>query len=191
MKHIFQEGDLLWSEVSILAQAIISRWKLNVHARGQLSRDLELLGRVCPCVKLENTFRHDWMIQNGQFNDSCVFEECAASVSMPDVRYLYDDLFVVRIEQIVFGHAYQIAQAHAKNIGKTSAFLDVARHLRNGAFHNNKFFFKRGEPRGIPTWRTLQITKSLEGQTVFGHADGVISLGDVPVLMSDIMNELR
>jgi len=194
MKHTFKKRDLFWSEASVLVQAAVSRWRLNSHARNYLIHNAELWGKVCHCVRLENTSRHEWMVQNGQFNDTCSFEECDPSGDRKDAGYLYDDIFIIRLEQIIFGHAFEIAKARAKekwpDKKRWPEILEVGRHLRNGAFHNNKFIFKAKEPRGNPSWRSLHITKDLEGQSVFGHAHGVISLGDVPVLMADMMKEL-
>ena len=194
MKYAFRKGDLFWPDISVLVQVIVGRWMLNTHTRSQLIGGAEFPGKVCSWIKLESTSRHEAMLQQGQFNDTCCFADCTPSGDRPDPRYFCDDDFVIRLQQIVFGHAFEKAKARAQQKWPKQEdwppILDVARHLRNAAFHDNRFFFKSKEPRGAPTWRTLQITKALAGQIAFGNACGTIGLGDVPVFLAEMMREL-
>jgi hypothetical protein len=194
MTHVFHRGELFWTEASILAQAIVSRWMLNQNAQAQYINGVDLPGKVCGNVRLENGGRHLHMVQCGQFNEDCSFTEVAPSGGRFASPSLLDDIFLIRLEQIVFGHAFEEAKVLARR--KWGAYrnwpllLQVGYHLRNGAFHGNSFFFKDDRIMGSPSWRSLNITLGLAGQPVFGQSHGVIGLGDVPVLLSEIRNEL-
>jgi len=59
------------------------------------------------------------------------------------------------------------------------------RHIRNSCFHGNKFYFKRGQPRGTPSWRGLTIYRALQGTSVFPR---FLAPADALHLLEDISN---
>lgn len=191
-KYTFQRSDLFWSDVSVLAQAVVSRWKLNQHARSQLINDIELPGVVCQSVRLENTSRHEYTLTHGQFADQCVFVETPSRRGRPEPGFLLSDEFLLRLQQIVLGHAFQsvrcsIESRFGQDPNAWPPIFNVARHLRNGAFHDNKFDIRNTTD---VTWRTLHITRDLDGCVAFGNATGKIGLGDIPLILADMKEEL-
>lgn len=190
----FKQGDVFWDVVSVYTQAVTSRWRINRHAsvmRALQGKDLALPGVSCSCT-LINPCRHEYAAQNGYFDDSCVFAEAGPSPVRPEIQFLFNDRFLLLQQQICFGHAFELAKAllHPKPRNEWPTVFEVAFHLRNGAFHGNRF---RIDSRINPpaAWRTLSITKELNGKPAFGNADGVIGLGDIPILLADMRDALK
>lgn len=65
---------------------------------------------------------------------------------------------------------------------------EFVRHCRNAAAHKGYFNLLHGEPKRIAKWRTLEITKSLNGKSLFADSSdsGFLELGDVLFLLWDI-----
>ena len=194
MRHVFTRNGLFWTELSIFAHALIMRWRFNQHARSQVGNGINLPGKICRNVLLESVSRHEWQIQHGQFDDECVFTEKEPYGSIPTSTYLLDDIFIIRLEQIVFGQAFEFAKPLARiRWGPRRSWdpiMEVGWHIRNAAFHDNVFNVTSDNINGTPSWRSLNITAALNGKPVFGHSSGIIGIGDIPLLLSDIKYKL-
>ena len=59
----------------------------------------------------------------------------------------------------------------------TGPLWEFLRHCRNAAAHGGKFHFLHGEPKRPATWRTLEITRGLQGSALFQGHDGMGFLG--------------
>lgn len=65
---------------------------------------------------------------------------------------------------------------------------EFLRHLRNAAAHGGSFELRGREPRHPAHWRSLAITRELNGRALFAApvATGFIGIGDVLHLLADI-----
>jgi len=73
-----------------------------------------------------------------------------------------------------------------KCLNKTEIFK-FAKHIRNGAAHNNSFNFKKCLKKPL-RWRNKIINNSLQGEEVF---PSFITIGDLIVLISDISEIIK
>lgn len=64
-------------------------------------------------------------------------------------------------------------------------------HCRNAAAHKGYYNFLHGEPKQLAKWRSLEITKALQGNPLFPDPprEGFLGVGDVLYLLSDIEKE--
>ncbi|MDD4871299.1 MAG: hypothetical protein PHR77_12130 [Kiritimatiellae bacterium] len=192
MKYKFNDKRKLWPEICTLLEAIVTKRYILGYG---LVTDV-LRGRYC-CLKIING-SHIFRIisKNNQKLVDCIFEEQPIP-SKPSFSPSYDNEYFQRLQQIVFGHAFERLLPEIKekwpsinrpywNREKAPAPIDFCFHIRNGCFHGNKFNIM-SEVHG-KTWREATIDKDINGQKVMGLNDGFLGLADVIVLMYDFEN---
>lgn len=99
--------------------------------------------------------------------------------------------------QQLLGHCWEILK-HNNLIPvpeKAGTVFEFYRHVRNGAFHGNRFFFEKGKPPFRAEWQDLAITEDLHEKRVFRDSlkekEFFLNYGDPLLLLSDVSELLR
>lgn len=111
------------------------------------------------------------------FNEAVELKEKDSKINAETKFYLVN---TARIMSIAIYDILIFSEYH-KYIQREEIFRFV-KHIRNGAAHNNKFYFS-SSLTNIVTWRDLRITDSLKGKGVFPE---FISPQHLIFLMKDI-----
>lgn len=96
--------------------------------------------------------------------------------------------------QQLVGHCWEILNENAliPCPEKAGPLLEFFRHIRNGAYHRNRFYFdnKKQAPPFPAKWRKLEITATLQGHRVFRdnlkEQDFFLNFGDPLYLLADV-----
>lgn len=192
----FLPSDLLWPDLSVFVEAIVTKWEYCQPLQGQLAGNAEFHGRWCPCLVSENT-SHLYGVARG-YSDmlQCDFrEQGTPSGGRPTNPTAQDNEYFRRLMIVTFGHAFERIRSDIEaTFGKTRnswpRTLDFAYHIRNGCFHGNAFNITV-TVYADTKWRGAEITTAMNGDQVMGKTSGLLGLADVIALMYDIQNEMK
>lgn len=167
MKYIFYPSSKVWPEIISLLEAVVQRWSSVAHQ--QLAGDWKFYGNYCKCLVAKNK-DHLYGLTMGQNLLICNFEEWSMPAS---TRRGVDDTDFIPQMQVSFGNAFEKmlpqieekwgeVRKHRRN---WPGFYDFCYHIRNGAFHGNKFNIYSNIYQDTQ-WRDAIITKKLNGEHV-------------------------
>jgi len=101
------------------------------------------------------------------------------------------------VAQQFIGHCWEILKYNnfIPVPEKAGPVLEFCRHVRNGSYHGNHFFFETGKPPFEAKWHDLDITANLQGKRVFRDSlkekEYFLNYGDALYLLLDISKLLN
>jgi len=96
--------------------------------------------------------------------------------------------------QQLLGHCWEILKQNKIVPNFSEPIFEFYRHIRNGCYHGNRFYFRDKEPKYPAIWRDLIIDKSLQDKRVFrlnlSEKEYFLNWGDSLLLLSDVSDKI-
>ena len=155
--------------------AFLHRYPRAPHEESKVRSDLEKIGGP---LELRAEFQNN--------NITVDIDEMAQDI-------VENHTYLLRTAMPTAGSIFIVAYETAKERGwrDHSPLWEFLRHCRNAAAHGGLFTFRGHEPSRPARWGHLDITRDLEGMTLFKDADanGFLSPGDPIRLLWDLEQE--
>jgi hypothetical protein len=109
-------------------------------------------------------------------------------------EYDQNRFFSISAQQLI-GHCWEILKSNSHVPVYSNPTLEFFRHVRNGCFHGNSFYFLGDEPRNPAQWRGLEITRANGNQRIFrndlSEKEYFLNWGDALVLLQDVSQLIK